>query len=77
MWIGASDTASEGTWVWDSTGKPMSPGYMAWAPGRPYSSCGTSYDCAIYSYTDIITLSEWFDVPCSSSAGGGICELQP
>lgn len=32
LWIGLSDIASEGNWVWAS-GAPL--GYTAWAPGQP------------------------------------------
>jgi len=75
MWIGASDTASEGTFIWDSTGKLMVPGYVGWHSGNPQSSCGTStWDCAVY--TTYKTLPDWVDTTCSDE-WGGICELQP
>jgi len=76
LWLGASDTTSEGTYVWDSTGKPMSPGYQGWGPGGPVSDCrGSSYDCLVYSrsYT---TLPAWYEGVCTTLLGG-ICELQP
>ncbi len=75
LWIGASDTASEGSFIWDSTGRKMSPGYQSWAPGHPFSSCGdTSADCAAYNIASAIPA--WIDLPCAN-AYGGICELQP
>ncbi len=81
MWIGLSDTTSEGTWLWDSTGKKMSPGYVGWIPSRPISTgvaccstCEPNYDCAYYGkYT---SLPAWHDETCSNNHGG-ICELQP
>ncbi len=79
LWIGASDTASKGTWIWDSTGNKMSPGYQGWLPARPFSSCSvySSYDCAIYHYDGTGTIPMWGDVPCTVLYSGGICELQP
>ncbi len=77
IWIGASDSVSEGAWIWDSTGKPMSPGYQGWLPGRPESTCagGSNYDCALYRYGSS-SLPMWDDFPCTNTFGG-ICELQP
>ena len=76
LWIGASDTAIEGTWVWDSTGRKVSPGYMGWAPDHPlYDSCGgNTSDCAAYGIAS--ALPSWVDLPCTNGYGG-ICELQP
>lgn len=75
LWLGASDTASEGQFIWDSTGKKMVPGYVGWYPGYPQSACGTStFDCAVYNTYQ--TLPAWVDDFCSDKLGG-ICELQP
>jgi len=53
----------------------MFPGYMGWASGRPYSSCGDgTADCAAYNVSS--ALPAWFDLNCTLSYGG-ICELQP
>ncbi len=74
LWIGASDSASEGTFVWDSTGKKMSPGYQGWYPEFPFPSCvDSSYDCVVIS----TTFPAWYNQKCSSYSLGGICELQP
>lgn len=82
MWIGASDSASKGAWVWDGSGKKLSPGYQGWMPGYPKSTCkfASNYDCAVY-YWDycpqcIISLPRWYDLECTNNYGG-ICELQP
>ena len=72
--IGLSDTKSEGNFVWDSTGKNLSPGYMSWAPDRPLNYCGTDSDCVAYNISS--TLPAWVDLPCASHYSG-ICELQP
>ena len=75
LWIGLSDTASEANFIWDSTGKKLSPGYMSWAPGYPLSYCETSNgDCVAYNISS--TFPAWVDLNCTSNYGG-ICELQP
>ncbi len=86
--IGASDSFlegyREGTFVWESTGKNMSPGYQGWAPGYPLTNCVTEkYDCMSNDYCNISILHgcmdmdfAWIDTSCSSNFGG-ICELQP
>jgi len=75
LWIGASDTSKEGTFIWDDSGKALTPGYQGWLPGHPYSSCGNSTaDCAAYNISS--SLPAWGDFPCTSSYGG-VCELQP
>lgn len=79
LWIGASDSFlegyREGTFVWESTGKNMSPGYQGWAPGYPLTNCVTeNYDCVMITVT--YPFPAWIDTSCSSNFGG-ICELQP
>ena len=76
LWIGASDSESEGMWIWDATGEKLSPGYQGWIPGIPESSCGgaSAYDCAFYTLGNSLPL--WNDFSCTNNFGG-ICELQP
>ena len=75
LWIGLSESASEYNFVWDSTGKKLSPGYMSWAPGYPLSTCDSNTsDCVAYNIAS--ALPAWTDLSCTSSYGG-ICELQP
>jgi len=75
LWIGLSDTASEANFIWDSTGKKLSPGYMGFAPGYPLSSCANdTSDCVAYDVSN--GLPAWKDISCTSNYGG-ICELQP
>ena len=40
VWIGGTDAASEGTWVWSPSNTPLS--YTNWAPGQPGPSRCTS-----------------------------------
>jgi len=73
IWIGLSETVGEGTFIWDSTGKRLSPGYQAWYPGEPTSDCsGDYYACVYYGGT----FPGWVDGLCGYAIGG-ICELQP
>ena len=75
FWIGAKDESSEGIFVWNSTGKNLSPGYQGWSPGYPISLCATNkYDCVVI--TTSYQFPAWIDTSCSSNFGG-ICELQP
>lgn len=75
MWVGASDSASEGSFVWDSTEEKMVPGYVGWHPGYPTCECGNAAnDCVMYETYS--TGSAWRDYDCSAR-WGGICESQP
>ena len=38
VWIGGTDAASEGTWVWSPSGTPLS--YTNWYPGEPNNGHG-------------------------------------
>ena len=64
-WIGLSDVASEGTWVWSSGSSST---YTNWGSGEPNDSGGE--DC-----THIYTSGSWNDLPCSSSRAY-VCESE-
>jgi hypothetical protein len=38
FWLGATDNLKEGSWIWQSSGKPMT--YSKWAAGEPNNCCG-------------------------------------
>ena len=64
-WIGLSDSASEGTWLWLNGNRANPDDGSLWASGRPYTgSSGNNYDCAL---ADFRPGSELFvyDAPCS------------
>lgn len=71
-WIGGSDFAEEGTWVW-SNGEAwtdsLTPGTPPWAAGEP-NNAESAEHCLHYT-----TNSNWNDVNCSSELGGALCEL--
>ena len=57
VWIGGTDAASEGTWVWSPTNTPMS--YTNWYPGEP-NNWENNEDCLIFDSS-----GKWNDVPCT------------
>ena len=67
LWLGASDAASEGTWVW-VTGEPWS--YTNWYPGEPNNFGGVEN----YLVTDTSVLKKWNDVPVAGDNFVPLCE---
>lgn len=80
VWIGASDRAVEGTWIWDGAtdtyAKPLGSGssalgagvYSSWASGEPndHISGGVDReDCAVTNWQSAVGM--WNDLPCSSA----------
>ena len=61
------------TWVWESTGRTLYPGYANWCPGQPDN---LGEQCGLYNGA---AKHCWNDYTCSDYAttNGGICELQP
>jgi hypothetical protein len=69
-WIGFSDTASEGTWVWSSG---LSVSFTNWNSGEP---SGGTEDCGhIYSSLWSHVLGLWNDHPCSNQQSY-VCEFR-
>merc|ERR1712098_395755 len=58
-WIGLSDWASEGTWVWQDSHQKAD--YTNWRPGQPEGEG----DCAFKSYWD--GNPRWWDYPCNDN----------
>lgn len=68
LWIGGTDQANEGTWIWSATGEVMS--YTnAWRPSEPQNRSGE--DCIILSKGHGYT---WIDHYCTSYNSPFICE---
>ena len=80
-WIGATDAASEGTWIWDGAttlggtkNKPTGSGsdagrsasFHSWASGEP-NDWGGGEDCAVTNWSG--SRGMWNDLPCSGSYG--------
>ena len=66
-WIGLSDSASEGTWLWLNGNRANPDDGSLWAPGRPRTgSSGNDFDCAhaFFGLGHLDGLFVW-DHPCS------------
>ena len=63
FWIGVNDIASEGTFVYDSSGTTIV--YENWNPGEPNDSGGE--DCTEIKY------GNWNDMPCTTELSF-VCE---
>ena len=60
VWLGLSDSSSEGYWRWiDGPEAGLSPAWSAWADGEPNGGIGQNCVC---STSDLL----WFDVSCGS-----------
>ena len=78
-WIGLSDTAEEGNWVWTSGERAN---FTNWSQDQPDNAIHSSRDgqnCAVLNtYVDSPGFwgvpRKWDDVPCSDP-NGAICEL--
>ena len=44
-WIGMTDLATEGEFVWQRTHTAVLGGYTNWSPGEPNNGAGTNQDC--------------------------------
>ena len=60
VWIGGTDAASEGAWVWSPSNTPLS--YTNWATGQPNNG-GGSEDCVKTGVAD--WAGQWHDYPCA------------
>ena len=50
-WIGLSDSASEGTWLWLNGNRANPDDGSLWGPGRPLTgSSGNNADCAAAAF---------------------------
>ena len=67
-WIGLSDSASEGTWLWLNGNRANPDDGSLWAPGHPLTgSSGNNFDCAVASFRPgSLVVDELFvwDDPC-------------
>ena len=59
VWIGGTDAASEGTWVWSPSSTPLS--YTNWHPGQP-SNSGGNQNCLSFNWGS--PAGKWDDDQC-------------
>jgi len=67
VWLGATDLASEGDWVWQGSGTDMV--YEKFYPGEPNG--GMAENCLIMMYEN----GNWIDGQCSGTMNYHICEI--
>ncbi|XP_045190001.2 perlucin-like [Mercenaria mercenaria] len=60
FWLGASDMAAEGSWVWNKTGSSVS--YTNWKDGEPNNANGGE-DCLTITFSDSF---RWNDNNCNN-----------
>ena len=68
IWLGATDLAKEGTFVWDLTRQPV--GYSNWLPGQP-DNYGGNENCMHIISGDP---GKWNDAPCDYRGHITMCE---
>lgn len=68
VWLGATDAASEGTFVWSATGEPLT--YSNWYQGEP-NDYGGDEDCVLA----FVGQGSWNDVPCNAGVQAVVCEF--
>ena len=77
-WIGLTDFAIEGKWVWQDSHKEAE--YHNWAPTQP-NSCGHGHDCdcVFKTFTQFHEQPGWADYHCTLDAWGepihALCEF--
>ena len=67
IWIGATDEAIEGQWVWYSTGDAIN--FNNWNPPNPDNAHGNE-DCAIMHVS-----GKWNDLTCDLLERHVVCEI--
>ena len=81
-WIGLSDTAKEGEWVWTSGKKAT---FLNWAPKQPSNTNWgkVTEDCAAISLRAKTppgqpwdAVKKWNDGPCNKYGGAAICQTR-
>ncbi|KAL9882736.1 lectin subunit alpha-like isoform 1-T1 [Glossina fuscipes fuscipes] len=70
LWLGGTDLATEGQYVWTSTGKLFN--YVNWSPGNPDNDRGNEHCAYIWEKTNF----QWNDGNCTIKMGF-ICEEHP
>ncbi|XP_078684394.1 uncharacterized protein LOC144917912 [Branchiostoma floridae x Branchiostoma belcheri] len=69
-WIGLTDIATEGDWVFQDGGTLASAGYSNWKDGEPNNSYGRE-NCAMIRQDN----AKWNDVQCNATVPGFVCQL--
>jgi len=68
LWLGATDVGHEGTFIWQSSGKPLS--FTNWFYLNP-NNWGGNENCLQQNFVDF----KWNDVQCDQSGQITMCEM--
>ena len=69
-WIGLSDFAHEGTWIWQESHE--TPQYFNWCPGQPDNGVGGNCAMKIWYESNPDAAGKWYDQECNSDYGKGL-----
>ena len=69
-WIGLTDEAEEGVWVWDD-GEPLDASYSPWANGEPNNSGQPGPENCV-----ILQGGNWLDAKCSTTTQRLVCQVK-
>ena len=69
VWIGGTDAASDGTWVWSPSDSPLS--YTNWHPGEPNNEY--NQDCLLFNFD---AFGKWDDNYCTLKFKY-VCQVPP
>lgn len=69
LWLGASDTLTEGSFVWDSSGSSLAQTFTKWSTGSPSNLTGKE-DCVVQTSSN-----DWKAVDCLAADQSTICEM--
>jgi hypothetical protein len=67
-WLGATDQAAEGAWMWAASGTPLGAGFTNWMEGFPGHP---GPDCACVTMEMFPEYGTWSDEDCSHDRHGG------
>ena len=68
IWIGLTDTAQEGTWIWTENNLGVTNLYNNWGSGQP-NNLGSGQDCAAM----VASTNKWDDRECNGNSYAFVC----
>ncbi|CAL4153686.1 unnamed protein product [Meganyctiphanes norvegica] len=74
VWFGASDQESEGSWVWQHSGKALSLSNSLWRKDTPAAAGSNNYNCLVTELTGNNRV-HFFDTGCSQDTIHYVCQI--